>query len=376
MLTPLTGRDKWQRGCDVIPVYRNCRPVDGWQAGRGQAVVGAEAPLKDVACEHFVSGVPSTEMGQRPWESLQKCNREKWRWADSDRYGSCRSAIGEVEGVNGQDFYPESSRSLGSLRQMRLLALLHDMVDDGGKVKAARALGVNYRTLSRAVESGTLTERMSDALERHLLLGGGSAAAQQRELVEAQVERLAALEEELQGGLTTVAGEVKALREEHARAMRHVERRLVGLESEGKRVEIPSPAGREPEPSRRRYIPSRTYPQLVTEDAEPDEDQVYGEATPVIVEWRKVRDEYRRLLKSGQSLDRTEVQGRKLELEIGIIGEHELTLPPVSYPWDWAERRDQVWERRQGLKRVRVERIWVLLRLWLRRILTCGLWRK
>ena len=74
--------------------------------------------------------------------------------------------------MNEQDFYPESSRSLDSLRQMRQLALLRDMVDDGGKAKAAKALGVNYRTLSRAVESGTLTERMSDALGRHLLMGG------------------------------------------------------------------------------------------------------------------------------------------------------------------------------------------------------------
>ena len=68
--------------------------------------------------------------------------------------------------MNEQDFYPESSRSLDSLRQMRLLALLRDMIDDGGKVKAAKALGVNYRTVSKAVGSGTLTDRMSDALER------------------------------------------------------------------------------------------------------------------------------------------------------------------------------------------------------------------
>ena len=79
--------------------------------------------------------------------------------------------------MNEQDFYPESSRSLDSLRHMRLLALLRDMIDDGGKVKAEKALGVNYRTVSKAVGSGTLTDRMSDALERHLLLGGGSRAA-------------------------------------------------------------------------------------------------------------------------------------------------------------------------------------------------------
>ena len=122
--------------------------------------------------------------------------------------------------MNGAELYPESSRSLESLRQMRLMALLRDMVDGGGKVRAAKALGVNYRTVSKAAGSGTLTDRMADALERHLLLGGGSAAAHQRGRVDALVERLSALERELRGGLEAVVGEVKALREKHARSMR------------------------------------------------------------------------------------------------------------------------------------------------------------
>ena len=46
--------------------------------------------------------------------------------------------------MNGAELYPGSSRSLDSLRHMRLLALLRDMIDDGGKVRAAKALGVNY----------------------------------------------------------------------------------------------------------------------------------------------------------------------------------------------------------------------------------------
>ena len=133
--------------------------------------------------------------------------------------------------MNEQDFYPESSRSLDSLRHMRLMALLRDMIEAEGKVQTAAALGVNYRTLVRHEETGRLTDRMADALERHLLLGGGSAAAQQRERVDALVERVSALERELCGGLEAVVGEVKAFREEHARSMRHVERRLVRLEA-------------------------------------------------------------------------------------------------------------------------------------------------
>ena len=174
---------------------------------------------------------------------------------------------------------------------------------------------------------------------------------------------------------TSVAGEVKVLREEHAKSMRYVERRLVRLEagrSAQDGMERTSPTGAEPEPTKRRYVRPRTYPQLVTPEAEPDEDLVYGDATPVIVEWRSVRAEF---LKTRTTLDRTEVQEPMLEMEIALVGEHELTLPPASFPWDEFDRRDKVWERTQDLKRVRAERNRALLRRWLRRVLTVGLWR-
>ena len=280
---------------------------------------------------------------------------------------------GETGMMYEEELYPGSSRSLDSLREMRLKALLRDMIDAEDGAKAAQALGVSYRTVSRAVESGRLTARMSAALERHLLLGGGSAAAQQRDRVDALVERVSALERELRGGLEAVAGEVKAFREEHARSMRHVGRRLVQLEAGRSESETPSPTGAETEPTKRRYVRPRTYPQLVTPEAEPDEDLVYGDATPVIVEWRRVRAEF---LKTRTTLDRTEVQEPMLEMEIALVGEHGLTLPPASFPWDEFDRRDQVWERTQDLKRVRAERNRALLRRWLRRVLTFGLWRK
>ena len=278
--------------------------------------------------------------------------------------------------MNGDDLHPESSRSLDDLWQMRLLLLMSDIVDGMGKVKAAKALGVNYRTLDRAAKSGRLTERMSDALGRHLLLGGGSAAAQQRERVEALEKGLASLDEELRGGLEALVGEVKALREEHARAMRHVERRLVALEAGRNGMEEEASVGgdREAGPERR-YVPARAYPQLVTLEAEPDEERVYGDATPVIVEWRKAKAEFSDLLKTGTALAQAEAKMRMLRLEIAIIEKHELTLPPASYPWNWESRRQQVRRREQSLGSAEVHRNRALLRLWLRRILTVGLWR-
>ena len=190
----------------------------------------------------------------------------------------------------------------------RLMALLHELVREKGNRGAAEALGLDPRTVASCVKAGRLSQReRNDALERRLArLETGKAA---------------------QDG--------------------------IGRASSG---------GPEPEPTQRRYVRPRTYPQLVTPEAEPDEDLVYSDATPVIVEWRRVRAEFLKTLKTGTTLDRTEVQEPMLEMEIALVGEHELTLPPASFPWDEFDRRDKVWERTQDLKRVRAERNRALLR--------------
>ena len=162
-----------------------------------------------------------------------------------------------VRGEMGKDEegpYPDESRSIEDLRHMRLMALLRDMIDSETGEKATKALGTNYRTVSRAVESGRLTERMIAELELHLLLGGGSAAAQQREIIGALEERLR-------------------------------------------------------------------------------------------------------------------------ELEIELIKDRKLMLPPSTYPWDSFDRRNRLLTRKQALERARVQRARAELRRWLRRVITFGLWR-
>ena len=59
------------------------------------------------------------------------------------------------------------------VRRLRLHEFLRELVREEGRMEAAELLGVNYKTLVRAVDSGRLSSRMSDALER-LLLSGGS----------------------------------------------------------------------------------------------------------------------------------------------------------------------------------------------------------
>ena len=276
----------------------------------------------------------------------------------------------------------EDSSVVEDVHHLRLTALLHELVRTKGNRGAASAMGIDPRTVASCMKTRRLSWRVREALEQGLQSGAGSAAARQRKRNDALEGRFEEMEGKLRSGIedvrADVAGKVEALREEQAKAMRHVERRLVRLEagrSAQDGMERTSPTGAEPEPSKRRYVRPRTHPQLVTLEAEPDEDLVYGDATSVIVEWRRVRAEFLKTLKTGTTLDRTEVQEPMLELEIAIVGEHELTLPPASFPWDQFDRQDQLWERTQDLKRVRAERERALLRRWLRRVLTFGLWR-
>ena len=133
-------------------------------------------------------------------------------------------------GEDQEDLYPDESRSIEGLRHMRLMAPLRDMIDSETGEKVAKALGVSYRTVAGAVESGQLITRMSADLERHLLLRGDSAAAQQRESIRALEERVGALEARLGGSLEDLRGAVERataeLREEQAQGIRRLERRL------------------------------------------------------------------------------------------------------------------------------------------------------
>ena len=70
------------------------------------------------------------------------------------------------------EVYPEATRSLDGLREMRLLALLGDLMREQGKTQAAETLGGSPRTLTRFEESRRLTPTLAGALERHLLEGG------------------------------------------------------------------------------------------------------------------------------------------------------------------------------------------------------------
>ena len=260
------------------------------------------------------------------------------------------------------------------------MAVLRDLVEEGGRGKAAEQLGVDRKTLWRCLRSGRLTPRLAGALERRLPAAERTATAQLRERVAVLERRLEGQAEELHAGVDSLRSGVEALGRAQAEALAQWERRLERVEAgraggNGTPPASPPPVqGAAPEVIGRRPAaerPWRYHPELVTRAPEPDEDLVYGEATPVIVRWRAavvaLRDSTRRF-------DRFDAERRVLELEIVIIGEYGLTLPPVSYGWDGAERRHAVWKRKEALKALEAARKRALKLRRVRRVLTLGLW--
>ena len=282
------------------------------------------------------------------------------------------------QGAGGQD--AEAGR------RERLHRFLCELVKREGRMEAAVLLGVNYRTLVKAEESGEMTGRMSDALERLLLTwdGGvedghvdgtdepepGGDLARRVEALEAGLEELA---QELRSGLAAVRGAVGGTAKEDPSM---APEKLTAKAKEGKRSapsqSPPAPppvAGlNKPRPARLR----RVDPEMVTREAAGDDAEVYGDAWPLVKEWRELKA---RLPVRGRSLSWLTGYERLLTLELAMLEEHGLTLPPQKQPVrDSLSRRDHTRWRWKALDRTQVSiRKRKLLR-WLRRLLTLGAW--
>ena len=119
--------------------------------------------------------------------------------------------------------------------------------------------------------------------------------------------------------------------------------------------------------------PHWDHPEVVTLRAEEDEELVYGEAAPLIVEWRRQR--IAQLDKGASGVERARAWARRCELELVLIGEYELTLPPETYPWDKFELQRERDRCERSLRDARVALLRAHCWRFLRRVLTLGLWR-
>ncbi|MCY4530373.1 MAG: hypothetical protein OXD46_15245 [Chloroflexi bacterium] len=116
----------------------------------------------------------------------------------------------------------------------------------------------------------------------------------------------------------------------------------------------------------------REYPELVTREPAQDDEEVYGDAWPLVGEWRTL--ELRREV--GTKLDRARTRERIMELEIELIDEQGLTLPPATSPTHPSERESHLGWRRRALDDLRRERKGQEVWSRVRRVLSLGLWKE
>ncbi len=280
----------------------------------------------------------------------------------------------EVVGTEGRDAEEEHVQ--------RLMALLHEVVRrEGSRKGAARALGIDRRTVGACMDGGGMTWRLREALERGLRDGVGSSAARHRKRHDALERRVEKLAKELHEGLDVVRGEVKTLGEEQGRALAKIEGELTRLETTRESTAEPTEAqdatGDAPEkapatdkPSARARYPRRLYPELVTKEPAPDDEEVFGAAWPLIEEWREIWKAGH--VGTGKGLAWLETEERVRSLEVALLEEYGMTLPPETEPLYGLYRSTQLTWRRDTLVDVRRALAWRYL-LW--KALTCGLWR-
>ena len=247
----------------------------------------------------------------------------------------------------------EDSRDVENVYHMRLMALLQELVRDKGFKSAARVLELDQRTVAESAKTGQLSRRVRQALERALQEGVGSAAARQRERNDKLENRVEALEKgqealekghdslgkEVRSRVAAVEGRVEALRRDGAQGTGAGHAGAGPSQAEGGA----SGMGRKPPPRPRLR---REYPDLVTLEPAPDDEEVFGEAWPLIVEWRDLKASHPN---EGKGLSWLRTEERFLALELALLEDHGMTLPPARFPLRGFDRNGQVNWRQTAL---------------------------
>ena len=287
---------------------------------------------------------------------------------------------------------------------LRLMAVLHESVRTRGERATADWLGIDRRTLVTCLEQGELSLKIRVALDNELRSEIDSEQAEIRALVGKQGEKI----DDLEGRVADFASHfdrletaIKAAREELNRELRGLTRRMERLntrevqETAGGAVRQPAGSGagksgagtgrvgnplvlggpapkiEPPETPTRPWFPPRDYPAVVTIEPARDDSYVYGKAWPLVREWRMLRRDHPR---KGKTLSWLKVEERLLIVEMKLLGDHKLTLPPEKKPIDdfWRQhimnwRRNDLHDIRTRIRRRKLVR-------WVRRLATFGLW--
>ena len=251
----------------------------------------------------------------------------------------------------------EKGRSVRDMHHLRLMSLLQELERDNGRKKTAEILGVDRRTLDASLDEGVLTRRIRNQLQKALQSGVGSAAAEQRDRNDQLADRLEELEgvveeqgKEMRVGHRALEDAMRAGREEHVQEHRKLEGMLAGLETgRGGQEDGAKANGAGPQPRRRATL-RREFPDLVTLEPAEDDEEVFGEVWPLIVEWRELKGVHPN---EGKSLSWLRTEERFLAVELTLLEEHGLTLPPATFPLRGFDRNGQVNWRKTALSDTR-----------------------
>ena len=256
-----------------------------------------------------------------------------------------------------------------------LLDLLDALVNDRGRVAAAEALGVNYRTVARCQQSRRVSRRMRQVLQEfrdsHDVDDDGPGTVAGADAGETQQDRAAALEQENRTLRETVEAQAEELEALRRRVAEMQERAQIAGEDVAVDGGYGQPGDWRP-PRRSHGLPDAG---VVTLEEQSDETHAFGPAVPLVAEWREVRARMGDG-SPGSRVDRAVAAVRRWKLEAAMLREFHLTLPPENSPLDVSRRPDHIRWREEALVEARRELDRARRVRLLRRVVTLGLWWK
>ena len=265
----------------------------------------------------------------------------------------------------GDAFGQAAAQVIDDVYELRLTALFRQLVRTRGHKGAARVLGLDPRTVAASVQQ-RMSRRVRDAVEKMLVERDGGARDELEEAVDGLADQVGGLTTQVAGLEGELREGMKALGETHAQGMRRLEQRLEqrlaqGETRAGAGTGLPRPAPVSGAATR------RCYPDLVTSDPSDDDEEIFGDAWPLVQEWRELWAGHPA---QGRGLAWVSTRHRILELEVALLEEHGLTLPPETEPLRGLDRGAQLNWRLKALHQFRKRRARLELLATLGRALT------
>ena len=265
----------------------------------------------------------------------------------------------------GAAFAEAAAQVVEDVYELRLTALLHQLVRTRGYKGAGRVLDVDPRTVTTSVRQG-MSRRVREQVERMLVDKDGGARDELEEAVGELAGQVGGLQTQVAGLESELREGMKALGETHAQGMRRLEQRL----AQG-RIRVSGLAGLPGPAPAAAVAPRRRYPDLVTTDPAGDDEEVFGAAWELVEEWRRMWDGHPA---RGRGLAWVSKRQRILEVEVALLEEHGLTLPPETEPLRGLDRGAQLNWRVKALSEFKKRRARLELLARLRGVLSPWMW--